>query len=749
MNLITFLRKILRKGWCKKNLKTERELFGKYRLIKPLGQGGYFNVWLAHHLNLDIPVVMRFLYGLNKNDAKHFTDYVSLFSETSGKEINWEEKLFKKESRILGGLKKHTLTHPYGERIQKIDDSQEGTFWSPPFMVTEAITGDDLSNYIGQERYLSLPTIEKIAEQIAEGLSVLHSFPDKPLVHRDLNPRNIILQESGDIKIIDFGACLSLDECVKENLIPNSIRFRSLEQWTGIVGPEADTYSWALIMYSLLTRELPFKNIIWDREKTAYDNIVQERKKLAEIIKTEELPDIREKVPDLGDDLGSLIMRNLDKNPENRCRDGSELLEEIRLCGTIKNYLRKKKPIKGLAKIVAERKIKPLLEIIPPGECPMVVENKKWTCMKQRASTNMFWFGLLDLGYQETRDEDFIKYARKSVEAFEPINIEQTHSHVLMSRLHCLAIADFKKYEKTILHGVESLINRFVTFDYDEIKITNSETEEKEIIGFRNLRSGYEKRSSRGFMSSRKIDDNHNVFVDFVYPFSLFHQKLKQHISKNLSEKLNNIAGICLHTMIEFFQRDDGSFGEGGGLNLKKASLKAKVNIGYGNISHCARSNFRILYSGAEYSLVNNDTFVLKQMIKLADYCCSFLSNQGDIMPRYDFVAPENKQYPDSACVIGVSALKLLAKALQQQNTDMYADKIQKYLSISDKILNASLKSTEEKGYFCIEEPRLNPKFHQALMMHSYRDDYRKDTSLIVSDFEFLKNLIKLKKKNN
>ena len=66
----TSLKKFLRKKWCGRNLKENKLIFGKYRLIRKLGEGGYFKVWLAHHNTLDRDVVMRFLYGLSHNDKK-------------------------------------------------------------------------------------------------------------------------------------------------------------------------------------------------------------------------------------------------------------------------------------------------------------------------------------------------------------------------------------------------------------------------------------------------------------------------------------------------------------------------------------------------------------------------------------------------------------------------------------------------------------------------------------------------------
>ena len=202
----------------------------RYRVTKPLGSGGMADVYLAHDDVLDRDVALKVMSGRYASDDE--------FVER-----------FKREAQSAAAL-----SHPNIVSIFDRGESEDGTY----YIAMEYLSGGTLKDRILTRGALPARTAAAVALQIAEALKAAH---ERGVIHRDIKPHNILITDSGDVKVTDFGIAraASSSTMTKTGSILGTAHYISPEQAMGEpVGPSSDLYSLGVVLYEMLTGELPY-----------------------------------------------------------------------------------------------------------------------------------------------------------------------------------------------------------------------------------------------------------------------------------------------------------------------------------------------------------------------------------------------------------------------------------------------------------------------------------------------------------
>ncbi|MEM9189550.1 MAG: protein kinase [Myxococcota bacterium] len=206
----------------------------RYRLRRPLGEGGMGTVFEAEHLLLGRSFALKVL-RLEK----------------------WSPELvqrFQREARALG-----RLSTP---RVAQVTDFGVEPHIGP-FYVMELVDGETLEARIEREGSVDFPTALDIAIDTCHALADVHKAG---LVHRDLKPGNVALPQSGPVgvKLIDFGLAAAMDDSFMERItksqqVLGSLPYMAPEQFNGAPpNPLIDLYAVGVLLYEALMGELPF-----------------------------------------------------------------------------------------------------------------------------------------------------------------------------------------------------------------------------------------------------------------------------------------------------------------------------------------------------------------------------------------------------------------------------------------------------------------------------------------------------------
>ena len=286
-----------------------KRLDGRYEIREIIGVGGMSVVYKAYD-NIDDRIV-----------AVKILKEEFLSSEES-------RRRFKNESKAIAVLSHPNIVKVYdvsfGDRIQ--------------YIVMEYVEGITLKEYIEQQKVVNWKEAVHFVSQILLALQHAH---DKGIVHRDIKPQNIMLLQDGTIKVADFGiARFSRDgtKTMTEDAI-GSVHYISPEQARGeLTDDKADIYSMGVVMYEMLTGQLPFQS----------DNAVS----IAIMQLQQEAVPPREINPDIPLGLEQITMRAMQKNPNNRYHSAAEMMldiDEFKRNPSIKfnyNYFVDKEPTK-------------------------------------------------------------------------------------------------------------------------------------------------------------------------------------------------------------------------------------------------------------------------------------------------------------------------------------------------------------------------------------------------------------------
>jgi eukaryotic-like serine/threonine-protein kinase len=262
---------------------------GRYSLRDPLGSGGMAEVFLAHDEVLERDVALKILKERYAGDE------------------GFVER-FRREARSAA-----SLNHPHIVHIYDWGRSEDAGGY---YMAMEYAPGGTLKDRILGEGSLPPCTAVEIASQIAEALAAAHG---RGVVHRDVKPQNVLLTASGEAKVADFGIARAANANATSGsgLILGTAGYMPPERAKGErAGPRSDLYSLGVVLYEMLTGEVPY----------AADTPATVATKHA----TEPPRSPREANPQVPEEIDALTLRLLAKDPDDRYGSAAELLEDLR-----------------------------------------------------------------------------------------------------------------------------------------------------------------------------------------------------------------------------------------------------------------------------------------------------------------------------------------------------------------------------------------------------------------------------------
>jgi eukaryotic-like serine/threonine-protein kinase len=195
---------------------------GKYRILSPLGSGGFGTVYLAEDTWIDKKVALKVPHKQN---------------------LDFTEML--KEPRLLA-----SLSHPNIVTIMTAE-KQDNVF----FIVMEYVAGETLEAIITREGALDLPRALDFTCQICNAVDHAHHAG---VIHRDLRPGNILVSDNGVLKVTDFGTSRFLEIAAHGTTVIGSPPYMAPEQFRGKAVFASDVYSVGVTMYQMLTGVLPY-----------------------------------------------------------------------------------------------------------------------------------------------------------------------------------------------------------------------------------------------------------------------------------------------------------------------------------------------------------------------------------------------------------------------------------------------------------------------------------------------------------
>jgi eukaryotic-like serine/threonine-protein kinase len=206
-----------------------------------------------------------------------------------------------------------SLNHP---RIVVVYDWGRSEDDGTHYMAMEYVPGGTLKDRILRDGALPPHTAVDIASQIACALEAAHR---RGVVHRDVKPQNVLLTTLGDVKVADFGIARAVDASTTSgsSLIFGTASYMSPEQAKGEpVGPRSDLYSLGVVLYEMLTGEVPYEA---DTPAAVAAKHVSEPPRSP-----------REANPEVPEGIDTLTLRLLAKGPADRYASAAELLEDLR-----------------------------------------------------------------------------------------------------------------------------------------------------------------------------------------------------------------------------------------------------------------------------------------------------------------------------------------------------------------------------------------------------------------------------------
>ncbi|MEU7317287.1 serine/threonine-protein kinase [Streptomyces sp. NPDC007083] len=271
-------------------------LGGRYRLVDELGAGGMGQVWEARDEKLDRPVAVKLIRML-AGGGSHTTD---------------ARARFLREARLTARLQ-----HPNIVTLHDVGEADvEGQ--ATPFLVMERLRGQSLDALLRRGE-VTPGDAARWGAQVADALAEAH---DVGIMHRDVKPSNIMVTNSGNVKVLDFGIARAADpyataeRLTQTGFIVGTPPYMAPEQARGHAEPRSDLYALGCVLFELLTSRLPFE---------APDTMGYLSAHL-----TDDPPAPSSVAPDVAADWDTLVLRLLEKTPGRRHRSAAKLAAALR-----------------------------------------------------------------------------------------------------------------------------------------------------------------------------------------------------------------------------------------------------------------------------------------------------------------------------------------------------------------------------------------------------------------------------------
>ncbi|UCC41137.1 MAG: protein kinase [Candidatus Aminicenantes bacterium] len=313
----------------KEELTTGSTFAGRYRIIEELGKGGMGKVYKALDTEVNEKVALKLIKPEIASDKKVIERFRS--------ELKFARKIRHKNVCQMYDLNK-----------------EEGAY----YITMEYVSGGNLKSFIRRAKRLDVETAVSIAKDVCEGLAEAHRLG---VVHRDLKPQNIMVDDEGNARIMDFGIARSLDAegITAEGAMIGTPEYMSPEQVDGTeADPRSDIYSIGVILYEAVTGRVPFKG------NTAFSIAMKH--------KSETPREPREINPHIPDALSRLILKCMEKDKGMRFQKAEDLLSDLNAVEqeipTGERAYPKRELLLGLTWLqLKERKIIPILAVFIGG----------------------------------------------------------------------------------------------------------------------------------------------------------------------------------------------------------------------------------------------------------------------------------------------------------------------------------------------------------------------------------------------
>jgi serine/threonine protein kinase len=274
------------------------ETVSHYKIVGTLGRGGMGVVYLAEDTHLARRVAIKFSSSPKDDDAYRAR--------------------FLREARAASAL-----NHPHIARIYDYGESAGGD----PFLVMELVTGEDLAHLL-QRGGMSVLQAVRIAEEVAEALAEAHR---SGIIHRDIKPSNIVIDQQGQVKVLDFGLAKLYHEpapasedsptiatsATAEGTVLGTPAYMSPEQAREApLAPRSDLFALGSVLYECLAGRRAFGGA----------NSVEI---LAGVLHIDPPPPSRSN-PRVPPALDAVVAKALAKNPDARYQSAQEMLADLR-----------------------------------------------------------------------------------------------------------------------------------------------------------------------------------------------------------------------------------------------------------------------------------------------------------------------------------------------------------------------------------------------------------------------------------
>jgi eukaryotic-like serine/threonine-protein kinase len=277
-------------------------LGGRYRLDARIGHGGMSTVYRAFDIVLERRVAIKLMHREIAADSDQL-------------------ERFRREARSVA-----QLSHPHVVTVidageEPSPDGQEpgvagaGGAGGTPYIVLEYVEGETLKDLIRRSGPLEIPQAIAYAIEIARALGAAH---ERLIVHRDVKPQNVLISVEGGAKITDFGIARTLTEegLTMAGRVLGTTDYVSPEQALGQpVTGQSDIYSLGVVMYEMLTGEVPFRG-----ESPVAVAMRHVR---------EQVPDVQLLRPEVSAATAAVLDRALDKDLERRYPDAASLVADL------------------------------------------------------------------------------------------------------------------------------------------------------------------------------------------------------------------------------------------------------------------------------------------------------------------------------------------------------------------------------------------------------------------------------------
>lgn len=266
-----------------------RILADRYELKELIGQGGMADVYLAYDDILKREVAVKILRSSLTGDPIYITR-------------------FHREARAAAALCHRNIVEIY-------DVGEEDDLY---YIVMEYVRGQTLKELINKRGALHYVEAVDIMKQVVSATALAHSMG---IVHRDLKPQNILVTDSGIVKIADFGiaSIQSLSQVTQTDTIMGSLHYLSPEIARGEKAtPQSDIYALGVVFYELLRGDVPFNG-------ESPVNIALKHMR-------DEIPSVRAYNPAIPQSVENIIIKATAKNTNNRYQCADDMLDDLDTC---------------------------------------------------------------------------------------------------------------------------------------------------------------------------------------------------------------------------------------------------------------------------------------------------------------------------------------------------------------------------------------------------------------------------------